>query len=65
MAMTQKEKTDYKRKFNEEKYDRIGLYITPGKKERYMKIAKESGISLNAYIIQAIEEKIDRDKGQK
>lgn len=65
MAMTQKEKTDYKRKFNEEKYDRIGLYTAPGKKEQYMAIAKESGISLNAYIIQAIEEKIDRDKGQK
>lgn len=31
-------------------------------KERYMGVAKESGMSLNAYIIQAIEEKIARDR---
>ena len=30
MAMSQQEKTDYKRKFNEEKYDRVGLYLKQG-----------------------------------
>ena len=60
--MTQKEKTDYKRKYNEENYDRIGLYLAQGQKERYMEIAKKFGMSLNAYIIKAIEEKIERDR---
>lgn len=31
MAMSQQEKTDYKRKFNEDSYDRIGLYLPKGK----------------------------------
>ena len=59
--MTQKEKTDYKRKYNEENYDRIGLYLAQGQKDRYMDIAKESGMSHNAYIIKATEETIERD----
>ena len=31
MAMSQQEKTDYKQKFNEDSYDRIGLYLPKGK----------------------------------
>ncbi len=38
------------------------LRVSKDSKERYMSIAKEAGMSLNAYIIQAIEEKILRDK---
>lgn len=37
------------------------LRVSKEDKERYMNIAKESGMSLNSYIIQAIEEKIERD----
>lgn len=37
------------------------LRVPKEDKERYMEIAKESGMSLNAYIIKAIEEKIERD----
>lgn len=33
--------------------------------ERYKKAAEKDGISLNKYIILAIEEKIDRDSGNK
>ncbi len=40
------------------------LRVSKEDKERYMAIAKEAGMSLNAYIIQAIEEKIERDKGR-
>lgn len=32
--------------------------------ERYKAAAEQAGMSLNKYIIQAIEEKISRDKGR-
>lgn len=34
------------------------LRVSKEDKERYMKIAKEHGMSLNTFIVQAIEEKI-------
>lgn len=37
------------------------LRVSKEKKEYYMSVAKEVGMSLNEYIIQAIEEKIERD----
>ncbi len=37
------------------------LRVKKEDKERYMSIARSSGLSLNSYIIQAIEEKIERD----
>ena len=40
------------------------LRVSKEDKERYMTVAKEAGLSLNAYIIQAIEEKISNDKEQ-
>lgn len=38
------------------------LRVTKEDKERYMRIAKKNNMSLNAYIIQALEEKILRDQ---
>jgi len=38
------------------------LRVPKEDKERYMRIAKENNVSLNAYIIQALEEKILRDQ---
>lgn len=61
MAMSQQEKTDYKRKFNKDSYDRIGLYLPKGQKQRYIDIAKSQNVSLSAYIVKALEEKITRD----
>lgn len=56
MAMTQKEKTDYKRAFNEQKYDRLYITVPKGKKDEYKKISKEKGFeSLNQFIIDCIE----------
>lgn len=37
------------------------LRVSKEDKERYMSVAKSAGMSLNAYIIQAIEEKIQRE----
>lgn len=37
------------------------LRVSKEDKERYMSVAKKAGMSLNAYIIEAIEEKIKRE----
>lgn len=55
MAMTQKEKTDYKRAFNEQKYDRLFITVPKGKKNEYKAKAEAEGKSLNQYIIDCIE----------
>ena len=64
MAMSQQEKTDYKRKFNEEKYDRVGLYLKPGEKERWQVAADRQKISLSEFIKRCVNEKISHDKGR-
>lgn len=53
--MTQKEKTDYKRAFNEQKYDRLFITVPKGKKNEYKAKAEAEGKSLNQYIIDCIE----------
>lgn len=54
--------TNAKNKYNKKKYDQFLLTMVKGDKERYREIAQLHDKSLNAYIIQAIEEKISRDK---
>ncbi len=53
--------TRAKNKFNRERYDQYLLTMAKGDKKRYKAIADGKGMSMNAYIIQAIEEKIQRD----
>lgn len=62
MALTQKEKTDYKRKYNEDTYDRIGMYLKRGEKELWQEAAQNAGQTLSAYITQAVKERIKRDQ---
>lgn len=54
--------TKAKNKYNQKNYDRFILNLPKGEKERYKDIAEKADMSLSAYIIQAIEEKIKRDK---
>lgn len=54
--------TKAKNKYNQKNYDRFILNLPKGEKERYKDIAEKANMSLSAYIIQAIEEKIQRDK---
>ena len=56
-----KKTTDYKRQFNEDNYDRIYVSAPKGKKEEYKIFAERNGMSLNALIIELLEQKI---KGQ-
>lgn len=60
--MSQQEKTDYKRKYNEEKYERIGLYLFPEEKKEWKALAKSSGMSLNEFIKMCVNERISHDK---
>lgn len=53
--------TKAKNKYNQKNYDRFILNLPKGEKERYKDIAEKADMSLSAYIIQAIEEKIKRD----
>ncbi len=43
-------------------YDRINLAVPKGRKEIIQKYADSANQSLNAYIIQAINEKMEREK---
>ncbi len=50
------------RKWNEKKYDRIGVNVPKGEKAPIAAHAKEMGESTNAFIVRAIREAMDRDR---
>lgn len=59
--------TDYKRKFNEEKYDRLYITVPKGQKEELRAYAASiitdeypKGESLNEFVIIAINERVER-----
>lgn len=54
MAMSTEEKTAYKRKYNEEKYARIGLYLGKEEKERWQLFADANNMSLNELIKKSV-----------
>lgn len=62
-----KEYTEAQARATKKYLSNIGEYklrVSKEDKERYMEVAKATGMSLNAYIIQAIEEKISHDMKQ-
>lgn len=56
----QKASTRAKRKYNDKAYDRLTMNIKKGRKDELKAIAEEQGQSLNAFVLSAIDEKIDR-----
>ena len=56
--------TDYKNAWLAEKLDRINLTVPKGKKEIIQKMAADLGLSVNAFINQAIDEKIQKQSEQ-
>lgn len=48
-------------KYMKENYDRVNLTMPKGKKEKVSSYAQEHGKSLNGYINEAIDEKMQRD----
>lgn len=45
--------------YNRKNYDRVSVMLPAGERDRVREIAKESGKSLNAFIVEAIQEKIE------
>lgn len=56
--------TKAKNKWNKKNYDQFLLTMPKGDKEKYRSLADMEDMSLNAYIIRAIEEYIFHDKGR-
>lgn len=54
--------TKAKNKYNAKVYDRISLSIKKGKKDEWREEAEKQGISLNAFIEQAVNQKIEQEK---
>lgn len=52
--------TKAKNKYSAKAYDRINYAVPKGKKEEYKRYAEKEGLSLNAFITEAIEEKISK-----
>lgn len=50
----------YVNEYQKEKYDRITLMADKGKKETYQAAAKEAGLSLSAFIMKCVDEKIGK-----
>lgn len=51
-------------KYVKENYDRLNVNMPKGKKETIQDCATAAGMSMNAYINKAIDEKMERDKGE-
>ena len=48
-------------KYMKNNYDRIELKVPKGEKEKMQSFAQQQGKSLNAFVNEAIKEKIERD----
>lgn len=57
--------TKAKNKYNTANYDRLYPYVKKGRKAVYEEAAKKAGVSLNDYIVTALEEKLVRDNESK
>ena len=60
MEKKQNSSTKAKRRYNEKTYDRLTMNIKKGRKDELKTIAIQQGQSLNAFILSAINEKIER-----
>lgn len=50
--------TTAKNKYNDKAYDRISLSVPKGKKDQYREEAEKRGMSLNNFIMQALEKEM-------
>lgn len=54
--------TRAKNKYNAAAYDRLYPYVPKGRKAIYEEAAKDAGMSLNEFVIEALEEKVKRQQ---
>ena len=60
---TGKAATRAKNKYKAKAYDRIEVVVPKGRKETIQDHAAAVGQSINAYVVQAVDERMERDKG--
>lgn len=63
--MDKQEATDYKRQFNEQKYDRLYPYVPKGRKAEIQAAADAAGETLNEYIVKAIDQRMERENHER
>ena len=63
--MDKTEKSAYRNSWIAEKLDRVNLTMPKGNKEQVKETADRLGLSLNAYINLAIDERMERDTSGK
>ena len=64
MARPKKEEFNqikYQNEYNKSNYDRVGIVMPKGRKDVIKKKAMAAGQSMNEYVNQAIEERMERD----
>lgn len=57
--------TRAKTKYNTANYDQVKFWAPKGEREKIDEAAAKANLSRNAYIAQAIQEKMERDAGNK
>lgn len=63
MAFSDKQAAfNYVNQYQKEKYDRITVMADKGKKEEYQAAAKKEGLSLSAFVMLCVDEKIEQMK---
>jgi len=54
----------YIQQYQRDNYDRVNIQVPKGIREEWKKIASSQGKSLNAFIVDAVEERIQNLKGE-
>lgn len=49
------------KRYNDKAYDRIAVVVPKGRKEIIKQAAEKAGLSVNAYVQQAINERLEKD----
>lgn len=63
MAFKEREKElSYIAKYQKDRYDRITVMADKGKKEEYQAAAKVKGMSLSAFVMLCVDEKLEKMK---
>jgi len=57
-----KRKAEWQNNYIARKYDRLNIIVPKGQKEALQTHAESAGQSLNAYVVQAVDERVERDK---
>ena len=60
-----KRKAEWQNKYIEKTYDRINLLVPKGEKEIVKAAADRAGQSVNAYILEAVQQRMESESGDK